>query len=249
MSDHVLILGVKVHKLYKEDVLNRISETLQSDARLVISYVHVKALNQAYENPALRDYFNRADLVYCDGFGVKWAARLLGADLPARFTLADWLDELIQLMMRENASVFFLGGPPEVAQRAADKLGRQYPELKIAGANHGYFDKTPGSSQNGEVISKINAANPDLLLVGMGTPIQEYWLDENLPEIKAKVIMSVGGLLEYYSGDLKRGPQWMTQTGFEWLYLLLKEPARYWKRYLFGNPLFILRVLKQKITG
>jgi N-acetylglucosaminyldiphosphoundecaprenol N-acetyl-beta-D-mannosaminyltransferase len=135
-----------------------------------------------------------------------------------------------------------------VAKKAAARLKERYPNLKIAGIHHGYFDRTPGNPENEAVLREINAAKPDVLLVGFGMPLQERWLMQNWDKVDARVALTGGAVFDYVSGELKRGPRILTDNGFEWLARLLIEPQRLWRRYVVGNPLFLLRVLKQRLT-
>jgi N-acetylglucosaminyldiphosphoundecaprenol N-acetyl-beta-D-mannosaminyltransferase len=144
-------------------------------------------------------------------------------------------------------TLFLLGGSMGVADTAAQRLKERYPQLQIVGTMHGFFNKGKPHDENREVIRMINQANPDLLLVGMGMPLQEQWLMENWHELNPRVAITCGALFEYISGDLRRGPQWMTDNYLEWLARMIISPKRYTKRYLRDNPLFLYRVLKQKI--
>jgi N-acetylglucosaminyldiphosphoundecaprenol N-acetyl-beta-D-mannosaminyltransferase len=248
MPSKVHIFGVGIDAVRKGDVLERIRTALETGRRIVVAHVHVMGMNLAYRTPWLVDFFNRADVVYCDGYGVRVGAWLLGRRLPARFTLADWMDELLEVVREAGSSVFFLGNPPGVAEKAAAALSRAHPGLRIAGAHHGFFDATPGSAENEAVVEAIRTAQPGLLLVGMGMPRQETWVRDNLSRLDGISVMTVGGVFEYWGGDLVRSPRWMTDNGLEWLALTLQAPGRYWKRHLVGNPLFFARVLKERIV-
>ena len=125
-------------------------------------------------------------------------------------------------------------------------LKQQFTDLSIAGAQHGYFDKSPDSVENEAVLQAINATRPDILLVGLGMPLQERWLMENWDRIEAKVALPVGALFDYLAGEFPRAPRWMTDHGLEWLGRLIIEPRRLWRRYLLGNPRFLWQVLKQR---
>ena len=130
-----------------------------------------------------------------------------------------------------------------MAQAAARKLKQRYPGLNVVGVHHGYFDR----SENEAVVQKINAAAPDILLVGLGMPLQEYWLMENRHRLDASVALTGGAAFDYVSGRLRRGPRLLVSSGFEWLARLLIDPRRLWRRYLVGNPLFLLRVVRQRL--
>jgi N-acetylglucosaminyldiphosphoundecaprenol N-acetyl-beta-D-mannosaminyltransferase len=174
------------------------------------------------------------------------AARLLGRRIPERITYADWAWRLAAFAEAEGFSVYLLGARPGVAQEAARRLQARYPDLEIVGVHHGFFDHAAGSLENEAVVREINDARPDILLVGMGMPLQEYWLMENQDRLQGGVVLTGGAVFDYVSGGLRRGPRALTHSGFEWLARLLVEPRRLWRRYLIGNPLFLLRVLRQR---
>lgn len=245
----VNVLGVQIAQVTLKEALQRILEIVECRQRAIISHTNVTGMNIAYEQPWFRKFLNSSEFVYCDGMGVQLGARLLGHHIPERFTLADWMYEYAQLAEEHHLSFYFLGNPPGVADRAAIRLRERFPDLKIVGAHHGYFDKTPGSPENEAVIADINRSRPDILLVGFGMPLQERWLSENRDRLEATLAMPVGAAFEYVAGDLPRGPRWMTQNYLEWLARVLISPARYSKRYLKDNPLFLYRVLKQRFGG
>ena len=124
-----------------------------------------------------------------------------------------------------------------------------FPKLLISGTQHGYFNKNPGDIENSNVVEIINRAQPDILLVGFGMPLQEKWLSENRESLNVKIAITCGALFEYLSGDLKRGPRWMTEHYLEWLARMIISPRRYYKRYLRDNPIFLFRIIKQKFLG
>jgi N-acetylglucosaminyldiphosphoundecaprenol N-acetyl-beta-D-mannosaminyltransferase len=207
-------------------------------------YANVHVLNTAYSDLELRRTLNKADLVYCDGAGVALGARLLGHRLPGRMTGADWIEPLSQTCASKNITLYFLGGKPGVAISAAEKLHARYPGLRVVGAHHGYLDDPAVCAA---AIASINDAHPHILLVGMGTPIQERWIAAHRHQVDVPVIWAVGALFDFVTGVQPRGPRWMLDHGLEWLYRLCSDPRRLWQRYLVGNPLFILRVLRQRI--
>ena len=205
-------------------------------------------LNLCYEDPKLRDFLNGAEVVFCDGAGVMLAARMLGRRIPQRITYADWIWQLADLAAAQGFSLYLLGARPGVAREAAMRLRERYPDLEIAGVRHGYFDHSAGSPENEAVVEEIKASAPDILLVGLGMPLQENWLMENRHRLDAGVVLTGGAVFDYVSGRLRRGPRLLNESGFEWLARLLIEPRRLWRRYLVGNPLFLLRVLKQRLS-
>jgi N-acetylglucosaminyldiphosphoundecaprenol N-acetyl-beta-D-mannosaminyltransferase len=213
----------------------------------VIANVNVHCLNLTYRNRWLRDFLNNASVVFCDGAGVVLGARILGDRLPGRITPADWIERLAEIAAQRGFTLFFLGSRPGVADKAAARLRERFPNLRIAGTHHGYFDKTPGSAENEAVIQQINAARPHILFVGFGMPLQERWLADNWERLDVNVAFTCGALFDYVSGELRRSPKWMNDHGLEWLGRLIIEPRRLWRRYVIGNPLFLWRVVKQRL--
>ena len=140
--------------------------------------------------------------------------------------------------------VFISVAYPGASAEAATELKRWYPSLKITGTHHGYFEQ--GSPHEQRVLEHINEHQPDILLVGMGTPQQEVWVERHFDEVDAKVVWTVGALFEYVSGRIKRAPHWMSDNGLEWIFRLAVEPRRMWRRYLLGNPAFLYRVLEER---
>jgi len=241
------IFGVRVDALRLEEVMDRICSAVDKRQRMLVGNLHVRGANLAYEQAWFREFLNSADIVYCDGMGVKLGASFLGYDLPERFTLADWIWELAGRFEAQGASIYLLGNPPGVPEAAAQKLKERFCQLEIAGAQHGYFDKERGSPDNDRVVAHVNQVQPDVLFVGFGMPAQEKWLMENWPHLNVRVAIACGAIFEYIAGTLPRGPHWMTENYLEWLARLVISPRRYWRRYFRDNPLFIWRVLQQRL--
>lgn len=241
------ILGIKVHPLSLGQLHQFILDAALQNRHSLVLNVNVHCLNLAYRDIALRDFLNQADIVFCDGAGVVLGARILGCHIPYRITYADWTWQLAEFACIHDLSFFFLGARPGIAEKAAAKLKARFPALRLVGVHHGYFDKTPGSIENEMVIQRINTAAPNILLIGFGMPSQERWLMENWGKIEANVALTGGAVFDYVSGDLRRAPRWMTDHGMEWLGRLLIEPQRLWKRYILGNPIFLWRVIMQRL--
>ena len=244
----VNVLGVGVDPLTVDDLHAEIGRLVRGGTRALVLNANANCLNLCHEDPTLRDFLNRAEIVLCDGAGVMLAARILGGRIPERITYADWAWQLAAFAAAQGFSLYLLGARPGVAEEAAKRLQRRYPALKIAGAHHGYFDRSVGSEENEAVLQEINARSPDILLIGFGMPLQEYWLMDNHHRLNAGVVLTGGAVFDYVSGRLRRGPRLLTESGFEWLARLLIEPRRLWRRYIIGNPLFLLRVLKQRLS-
>ena len=208
-----------------------------------VMYVNAHVLNESREDPALRGALVDADLVYCDGYGVRLAAKALSTDIPHRMTGADWIWDLAARCEQRDASVYLLGGDPGVAAQAGQRLRRAHPGLRVVGTHHGYFDI--GSGHDERVIEDVNACRPDIVLVGMGTPKQEIWAQRTVQRLDCSVLWGVGALFDFVSGRVPRAPASLSDNGLEWIFRLAIEPQRMWRRYLVGNPVFLSRVLTQ----
>jgi N-acetylglucosaminyldiphosphoundecaprenol N-acetyl-beta-D-mannosaminyltransferase len=234
------IFGIGVQTAPPAELLRQIVE----HAPHRVSYVNAHVLNQSVENAALRRALRNSDLVYCDGYGVRVAARAIGLEPPHRMTGADWIWGLAALCEEHERSVYLLGSRPGTASDAAAVLKRWYPRLNVCGTHHGYFEI--GSHHSERVLEHIAERRPDILLVGMGTPLQELWVDREADRIGAGVVWTVGALFDYLAGRTPRAPHWVADNGFEWVFRLAVEPRRMWRRYLLGNPAFLYRVWEER---
>jgi N-acetylglucosaminyldiphosphoundecaprenol N-acetyl-beta-D-mannosaminyltransferase len=171
------------------------------------------------------------------------AARALGVEEPHRMTGADWVWGLASICEADGISLYLLGSEPGAAREAARRLRRWHPDLDVVGAHHGYFEAdTP---HNDRVLEDINACRPNILLVGMGSPKQELWVDRYADRLDVDILWTVGALFDYVSGRVPRAPRWVADNGLEWIFRLGIEPQRMWRRYLLGNPVFLSRVVAE----
>lgn len=237
------LFGITVETAEPAVLLRRIANFAGGELKRRVMYVNAHVLNQSMENPELRQSLLEADIVYCDGYGVRLAAKAIGEPIPERMTGADWVWGLAPLCEAAGHSIYLLGSEPDAAAEAARELRRWYPRLRLVGHHHGYFDLD--SEHNERVIEHIAQVKPDILMVGMGTPKQEIWIARELERIEAKVLWSVGSLFDYVSGRMPRAPHWLADNGLEWIFRLGLEPRRMWKRYLIGNPIFLRRVMTE----
>jgi len=244
--EKVDVLGVGVDPLTVGELHEEISRFVEGNGHALVLHANVHGLNLAYGDGRLRDLYNRAAVVFCDGSGVMLGARILGQRIPERITYADWMWQVAAFAEERGFSFFFLGGRPGVAEKAAGMLRVLFRRLRIVGVHHGYFDRV--GAENEAVVAKINAARPDILLVAFGMPLQEFWLAENWEKVEANVALTGGAVFDYVSGELRRGPRFLVDNNLEFLARLFVEPRRLWRRYILGNTLFLLRVLRQRLA-
>ncbi len=223
------------------ELLRRILSYAERGEHRRVSYVNAHVINESFDIPELRQSLRGADLVYCDGYGVRLAARLIGLPVPHRMTGADWIWAVAAMCEEAGHSIYLLGSDPGASAEAAAALERWYPRLDVRGYHHGYFDIE--SPHNERVVEHINEVKPDVLLVGMGTPQQELWAERYFDRIDASVVWTVGALFDYLSKRIPRAPHLLSDNGLEWVFRLAMEPRRLWRRYLIGNPVFLSRVI------
>src|SRR3954471_10187345 len=236
------IFDIPVDLAHPGELLNRITGWVaRGDRGRRVMYVNAHVLNQSLEQPRLRDALHAADLVYCDGYGVRLAAKALEVQIPHRMTGADWIWDLAALCEAAGLSVYLLGWDPGYPPGPAARLHSRHPRLAIAGTHHGYFEV--GSPHDERVVEEINACRPAILLARMGTPKEERWVQRNAARLDAGVLGTVGALFDYVSGRTPRAPGWLADNGLEWIFRLAIEPQRMWRRYLLGNPVFVSRVI------
>ena len=244
---HIRILGLKVTPLTVQELHGFIGRTIDAGERHLVLNVNVHCMNLAHGKPWLKEFLNSAPVVFCDGAGVMWAAKLQGRAIPERITYADWMWQLAEYCESKGYSLFFLGARPGVAEKAAARLKDLFPKLLIKGCRDGFFDaEGPG---NESVVESVNAAKADILVMGLGMPRQEEWLKRNWSRVNPAVALTGGACFDFVSGSVPRCPRFMADHSMEWLYRLYVEPKRMFRRYVMGNPLFMARVLMERFLG
>lgn len=211
---------------------------------MTVAYLNAATVNLAFDAPDYARLMARMDCLYADGQAVVWAARRHGVAVSERINAGDFTREFIQEIARRELKLALVGGRParmngdSEAERAAGVFRGWAPALKIVFTHHGFFNDAE------RVRCGLEQADPDIVLLGMGSPRQERWALEWAAQGRPRVWWSVGALLEYYSGARARAPVWMRRAGLEWVFRLVLEPGRLWRRYLVGNPLFVWRALR-----
>ncbi|MBI4643521.1 MAG: WecB/TagA/CpsF family glycosyltransferase [Deltaproteobacteria bacterium] len=238
------LLGIKITPGTMEEFCRELTRLIARERQSFIISANVYGINLAWQLPWLAAFYHRADLVYVDGAGVALGARLLGYRLPPRLTMADLAWPAAAYMARQGHSLYLLGNPPGVAAQAAERLRLASPGLKILGTHHGFFQKE--GPENEAVIAEINHLRPDVLMVGLGMPLEQRWILDNYARVEARVFWNVGAGFQYWAGAIPRCPRWMADSGLEWLFRLLLEPRRLAKRYLWGNTVFFFKVLQAR---
>jgi N-acetylglucosaminyldiphosphoundecaprenol N-acetyl-beta-D-mannosaminyltransferase len=240
-----LIGGVHLLNLRVDDLLDAIAGALHARAPVRIAFVNPDCVNIAANDAHYRRCLAASDWVCADGIGMKIAGSLLQRPVCQNINGTDLFPLLCKQLAASGHSIYLLGGRPGVAQAAAQWAAKHAPGLKIAGSASGYF--TP--EQEPALIAEIRACGADVLLVALGAPRQEKWLDTHFKATGALIGMGVGGLFDFYSGNMARAPLWLREIGGEWLFRLVQEPGRMWRRYLLGNGVFLLRILLERLRS
>ncbi len=245
--EKVNILGIPVDVVDQSQLLAEIDRLVAAQRPALVNNVNAHACNLACSDPGFMKILNASDVVFCDGFGVKLGARLLGKTLGERMTPPDWIDELFKLCIKKRYCLYFIGDTKEVIFRFKKSVQENHPHLRVLGCHDGFFEL----EQDGAIrsLNEINRLKPDIILTGMGMPRQEKWAWRAKKRLGKGTIIATGALFRWYTGVEKRAPRWMTQHGLEWLARFTMAPRKHFKRYVIGLPLFYIRILKQKMTG
>jgi N-acetylglucosaminyldiphosphoundecaprenol N-acetyl-beta-D-mannosaminyltransferase len=244
---HFEVLGVRFAAVQIPYVIRKIEEWI-SDGPWAhyISVSNVHSVIESQQNAQLMETLNSCDLNVPDGMPIVWLGRSQGHDLPRRVYGPDLFIEFCRDTQDKHYRHFFYGGTPDVVEALVHKLKEKFPEFQVAG----YFSPpfrplTP--PEDLQVIDMINAASADVLWVGLGCPKQELWMQEHHESIRVAAIIGIGQAFNIYAEKLRQAPRWMRENGLEWLFRLLLEPRRLWRRYLVTNTEFIVRLLLETL--
>lgn len=235
---HVLDVPVQAHTM--DTIMRRIEELIETPGCSTAYAVNAHSLNLACGHPCYWRCLQTADLVYADGASIQLAARVLRQRIPQRLTTTDLYPPLCDLAVRRGYRFFLLGGEQGLADRARAASVARHPGLRIVGVHHGYF-----AFDDESVVARINAAQADVLWVGMGDPRQVLWAESVRARLHARLIITCGGMFKIVTGDLARSPEIWRRWGFEWVGRLIHEPGATWRRYLLGLPAFGFRIAAQ----
>lgn len=234
------ILGVPIHDVTTEETLALIDQFVRDGVPHQLCTVNPEFIMAAQHDTAFKQILNQSTLNLPDGIGVIWAARRLGQPLRERMAGSDLVGTLADRAQQTGWRIFLLGAAEGVAEQAALKLQKRYPQANIVGAYAG----SPRVEEEAGIAARIRATQADILLVAYGAPKQDKWIARNMERTGVAVAMGIGGSLDFIVGTQKRAPRWLQRLGLEWLYRLVREPWR-WRRQL-ALPRFVWAVLRQR---
>jgi len=247
-SGGVDILGTRIDALGMDDVLARACAQVECTVPAQLITANVDQLVGNLRQPERRAIYRQAALTVPDGVPLLWAARFLKTPLPERINGTDLMERLCALAAQKGFSVFLLGGPDGCAAAAARRLQDRFPGLRVAGWHFPPYDFEKKPAETNAIRSLLRERKPDILFVSLGYPKGVTWIAQHLAACGVPLAIEVGSSFLYFSGRMKRAPRWMQRRGLEWLWRLLHEPRRLWKRYLIRDLPFFYYLLRQKLS-
>lgn len=235
------IFGLPVFSTSAGKLVECLIKNINSHNKLLLAFANAHTMNLVYTDDLYRQTL-KSFVVVNDGIGVDIAAKILYKNsFLENLNGTDFMPVLFSALP-DKTRLYFLGSTEENIRVVEKKFEINYPNLNLVGVNHGYFKDTE------QILEKINAVSPHIVVVGFGNPKQEIWIEKNYQGIDASIFIGVGAFFDFYSNNIVRAPLLVRKLRFEWLFRLILEPRRLWKRYIIGNITFLVRVLKQKYS-
>jgi len=234
-------MGIGFHDVTLEESLNLIDEHVRSGIPHTIFSVNVACLVESKNDPFMQSFYERCDLLTVDGMGVLYAGKLLGYPFRESVATSYLTLRLLEEVSNKKYRIYLLGSRPENLQRAVRYIQDRYPGVDIVGSHHGYFS----NEEEPWVVEQIANLRPDILLIGISSPLKEQFVARNRDQLNAAVQIGVGGTIDVLAGVVRLCPQWIRIMGMEWLFRLCQEPKRLWKRYFRTNLIFAFLVVRE----
>jgi N-acetylglucosaminyldiphosphoundecaprenol N-acetyl-beta-D-mannosaminyltransferase len=224
------------------DAVTEISRWIEQREPHYVCVTGVHGVMESQRDEALREIHNASGLTTPDGMPMVWAGRVAGARI-SRVYGPDLMLALCAVADERGWSHYFYGGRAGIPERLAARLRQRFPRLRVAGTHSPPFRPlTP--EEDADLVRRVNATAPDIIWVGLSTPKQERWMADHVGRVDAPALIGVGAAFDIHAGTLPQAPRWMQRSGLEWLYRLIREPRRLWRRYLRNNPAFLYRILR-----
>ena len=225
----------------EKEVLALLSKDIDSGRSIELFFLNAHCFNLAQKDREYFDILNSCDYLLNDGIGIKIASKIEKLVLKKNLNGTDFIPEIAEMAAKKGYKIFLLGAKDGIAEEAAVKLKEKFEGLQIAGVHSGY-------GLDDSVLELINNSKADILIAGMGVPMQEKWIRENKSKLgSVKLFVGGGAILDFLSQRIRRAPLFMRKFGLEWVFRLCLEPGRLWRRYLVGNFLFFYYILVLKL--
>lgn len=239
------LFGQRLANPSLQQAVELLARRVESSRPYRLAFLNAHCVNVLHERSDYAECLSRFDERLVDGFGLRLAGILLQQPVRDNVNGTDLFPALCRHLEqhRPGTRVFLLGAEPGVAEDVAQWMGRHHPGLEVVGTRHGFF---ADRQEEDQLLGLLDELRPEWLLVAMGVPLQELWIDRHRDRLPSGLTMAVGGLFDFYSGRRSRAPQWLRELGLEWLHRLALEPARMWRRYLVGNVVFLARLVRAR---
>ncbi len=237
--------NIPVDILDTPETIAKCSDYCNSNDNHLIFFINAHCFNIAQQHPGYKNALEKANLVLNDGIGIKLGALIAGIHIKENMNGTDLIPKIIEWGAKNHKNLYLLGGEENIASIAKKNLEDRIHGLNIAGIRNGFFD----FNNDREIIDDIISKKTDILIVGMGVPRQELWLVKNKDKLHGVQISVAGGaILDFLAQKVKRAPVWMQKAGIEWVFRLMQEPLRLFKRYFIGIPVFFFNIFKIKLS-
>ncbi len=239
-------LGVRVDNVSKETAVNAVTRFLffrDNAGAKKIFFTNVHTICLARKNNRFKQIVNNADLALPDGSGLKIAGKVFSNPLKENLNGTDFTPLILKIAENNNMSVYFLGGKEDVIKACVCEVKKRFPCVRITGCHSGFFKQ----AEVPNLIKNINDSKTDILFVGMGSPLQETFINDHSKELNTAVCFAVGGLFDFLSGNKKRAPKIIRKSGMEWLFRFFEDPKTKWERIFIEIPFFLLLIFKTRL--
>ena len=243
-NPRITILNTTIDVLNTSQTIELVEQYVKTKTPLHLMGVNADKINEVNQNERMKQIVNSCGIINADGASVVLASRFLNKPLPERVAGIDLMQSLVGLSAQRGYSIYLLGAKQEVVKKTAEVLKITYPQLKVVGVHNGYFKE----SEWLDISDELKKKHPDFVFVGITSPIKEYLIEYLQSEGNNCVFMGVGGSFDVISGNIPRAPLWMQKMNLEWLFRVMQEPRRLFKRYFVGNLIFIKSVVREKIS-
>jgi N-acetylglucosaminyldiphosphoundecaprenol N-acetyl-beta-D-mannosaminyltransferase len=243
--DRVDVLGVNVSAVDPATVLAHIAAWIRDGAREYVCVSGVHGVMESQRDPRLQAVHNQSGLTVPDGMPLVWCCRRAGVTATSRVYGPDLMLAVLEASAAAGWTSYFYGGAEGVPELLRDRMTDRFPGLRVVGTFSPPFRPLTAEEET-DVVARINEAAPDLVWVGLSTPKQEQWMSAYRDRLDARVLVGVGAAFDFHTGRVRQAPPWMQARGLEWLFRLLVEPRRLWRRYLSNNPRFVIAVLRRQ---
>ncbi|MCA0437647.1 MAG: WecB/TagA/CpsF family glycosyltransferase [Actinobacteria bacterium] len=235
------LFGLKVAAISRAEAVSECERAVSTNSSVMLGVVNAAKVVKLRDDPELAESLAKCDLILADGQSVVWASRILGKPLPERVAGIDLFTALLELADQKQLRVYLLGATPAVLAAVCREIHERWPRAEIAGAHHGYFS----AEDEGTIVDDIIAAHPDLLFLGITSPIKELFIGRHGQKMRVPVVHGVGGSFDVLAGKTKRAPKICQDLGLEWAYRVVQEPRRLAPRYMSTNTRFLALVARE----